>query len=168
MRPALTLLAPLVLVLATAAPANAAPPTREPFQPLFIEFAAGEVCDYPVRIESTELKAKSITFDRRDGVFGQNLTGRIVLTVTNLANGASASFNASGPGKASVNEAGHFVVRSGGSTLAWFFDGDVTGRGLLYFTGGGAEVEFDDAGTFFVRVDLPAHVVDVCAALAAA
>ncbi|TMF35805.1 MAG: hypothetical protein E6I26_09565 [Chloroflexi bacterium] len=167
MRRALTLLAPFVLVLATAAPASAAPPTREPFQPLFVEFAPFEVCDFAVRIETTELNAKSITFDRRDGQFRQNLNGRIVEMATNLETGASATFNSSGPGKVWLNEAGHVVARFGGSSLIFFFDGDVTGRGLLYMTGGGAELEIGDGGFFYSRVEFPAHVVDVCALLSA-
>ena len=165
MRCALTLVAPLVLVLAAAAPASAAPPAHDPFAPLNVDFAAGEVCDFNLRLESTELKAKAITFDRHDGAFRQNLTGMIVQRATNLDTGASVTRNSSGPGRVSINAAGHVVISFGGASLLTFFEGDVTGRGLLYIKGGGAEFEIGGDGFFYVRADMPAHVEDVCATL---
>ena len=48
-----------------------------------MEFLAGEVCDFAVRLENAG-NPKAITFARRDGQFKQNLSGRIVTTVTNL------------------------------------------------------------------------------------
>jgi hypothetical protein len=75
--------------------------------------------------------------------------------------------NSSGPGKISVNEAGHVVISFGGGSVLPFFDGDVTGRGLLFIKGGGAWGELDDDGVFFVRFLFPPHVEDLCATLAA-
>ena len=113
MRRALALVTSFLLLLLAAAPASAAPPTREPFAPLVAEYPAGEVCDFDLLVESTELKAKAITFDRRDGAFRQNLTGRIVQRATNLETGASVTRNSSGPGKVSINDAGHVVIGFG-------------------------------------------------------
>jgi hypothetical protein len=166
MRRVLTLLAPLVLVLAGASPVSAAPPTKEPQLPFSVDFAAGEVCDFAVRQETTAISSKTITFNRHDGAFRQVLTGRIVERITNLATGASVIRNSSGPGKVSINAAGHVVLKFGGSSVITFFDGDVIGPALLYITGGGAEFEVGDDGFFFIRVDLPAHVEDLCATLA--
>lgn len=163
----LALLAPLVMLVATVGPVSAAPPTHEPNEPFLAEYAAGEVCDFPLRLESTEINAKVITFDRRDGAFRQNLNGRIVQRATNLDTGVSVIRKSSGPGKVSINDAGHMVLRFGGSSLLTFFDGDVTGSGLLYLTGGGAEFEIGDDGFFYVRAVFPAHVEDVCAILSA-
>lgn len=160
-----SLVAPFALVLATASPASAAPPSHEPSEPIVQEFAAGEVCDFPVRVESTEIKAKVTTFDRRDGAFVQNMTGTVVQKATNLESGAWVIRKSSGPGRLTINDAGHVVIRFGGSSLLTFFEGDVTGPALLYLTGGGAEFEIGDDGFFYVRVDLPAHVEDVCATL---
>ncbi len=167
MRRALTLIPAVLLVLMVAAPVSAKPPTKDPQGPVSTEFAAGEVCDFPVRQESLESRAKTITFDRRDGAFKQNLSGTIVEQLTNLDTGASVIRRSSGPGKVSVNDAGHVVLTFGGASVLPFFDGDVIGRGLLYIKGGGAEAEIGDDGFFFVRVDLPPHVEDLCATLSA-
>jgi hypothetical protein len=167
MRRALTLVAPFVLVLAATSPVSAAPPTRESLEPFIAEFETGEVCDFNLRVEVLTVTAKTITFDRRDGVFRQISTGRIIQQATNLDSGASETFRTSGPARFSINEAGHLVLRLGGSSLFIFFEGDVTGRGLLYMTGGGAELEVGDDGFFFSRMALPAHAQDVCALLSA-
>ena len=154
----------LALLAALAAPVAAAPPTKEPIPTDPLEFAAGEVCDFPVLLENAG-NPKAITFDRRDGQFKQNLSGRIVATVTNLDTGASVTRNSSGPGKVSINAAGHVVLRFGGASVFALFEGDVTGRGLVWMKGGGAEFEIGDDGFFYVRADFPKHVEDLCATL---
>lgn len=166
MRRFLTLLAPIVLVLVLASPVSAAPPTKEPQQAFSVDFAPGEVCAFAVRQETTEISAKTITFDRHDGAFRQALSGRIVERITNLETGASVIRKSSGPAKVSINAAGHLEIKFGGSSVVPFFEGDVTGATLLYITGGGATAEVGDDGFFFIRVDLPAHVEDLCATLA--
>ena len=168
MRRVLTMLVPFVLVLGIAAPVSAAPPTKEPQEPFSSDFLPGETCDFAVRIETTAISAKTTTFNRKDGQFRQNLTGKITERITNLETGASVDRNSSGPGKVSINAAGHIVLRFGGASVLTFFDGDVTGRGVLYVKGGGAEFEIGDDGFFFVRVQLPADVEDLCATLAPA
>jgi hypothetical protein len=167
MRRVLTLIPAALLVLMVAAPVSAKPPTKEPQSPVFDEFAAGDVCDFAVRVESLASKAKSITFDRRDGALKVNLNGTLVERVTNLDTGASVIRQSSGPVKVSLNDAGHVVLDYGGASVLPFFDGDVIGRGLLYFKGGGAEAEIGDDGFFFVRVVFPPHVEDLCATLSA-
>ncbi len=157
-------LASLALLAVLAAPVAAAPPTKEPSPIDPVEFLPGEVCDFAVRLENAG-NPKAITFDRRDGQFKQNLSGRIVTTVINLDTGASVTRNSSGPGKISVNAAGHIVIRFGGASVLTFFDGDVTGRGLLYLKGGGAEFEIGDDGFFYIRAEFPKHVEDLCATL---
>jgi hypothetical protein len=157
-------LSSLVLAAVVAAPALAAPPTKEPLPTGVQEFAAGDVCDFPLQIENVG-NPKIITFDRRDGQLKQNVSGHVVTTATNLATGASVTRNSSGPERVSTNDAGHIVLRLGGASVLTFFDGDVTGRGLLYIKGGGAEFEIGDDGFFYVRAVFPAHVEDLCAAL---
>ena len=92
-----------LLVLLAAAPVSAAPPTKEPQPPVFDEFAAGDVCDFAIRVESLESKAKSIAFDRRDGALKVNLSGSLVEQLTNLDTGASVVRQSSGPAKVSLN-----------------------------------------------------------------
>jgi hypothetical protein len=167
MRPALALISGLLLTLLMATPVSAAPPTKEPQGPAAADYAAGEVCDFNLRQETVATMAKTITFDRRDGAFRQNLSGMIIERVTNLDTGASLVLQSSGPAQVFVNDVGHIVLKFGGASVLPFFNGDVTGRGLLYFRGGGAETELDDNGFFFVRVVFPPHVEDLCAALSA-
>ncbi len=155
----------LILIAAVAAPVSANPPTKEPTPNGASDFDAGVVCDFPVRLDYPVFKAKLITFDRKDGQFRQNLSGHAVATVTNLATGASATRNSSGPGKVAINAAGHAVISINGGSVLAFFDGDAIGRGLLYLKGGGGELEIGDDGFYFVRVDLPQHVEDLCATL---
>lgn len=165
MRRALTFIAPLALLLAAVSPAAAAPPTREDQQPFSFDYAAGEVCDFDLRVETVVITSKTVTFSRHDGAFRQISTGHIVERVTNLDTAASLTLDSSGPAKVTINAAGHVVLSFGGASVLPFFDGDVTGRGLLLIKGGGAEFEIGDDGFFFVRADMPAHVVDLCAAL---
>jgi hypothetical protein len=165
MRRAYRIIAALFLVLVSAAPVSAAPPTMESTGPIVEEYPAGVTCDFAVRLESIVSKAKTITFDRRDGSFAQNTSGTIVERVTNLDTGASVVRNSSGPGKLGLNSAGHVVIRFGGASVLTFFDGDVTGRGVLYLKGGGAVFEIGDDGFFYVGAEMPAHVEDLCTTL---
>ena len=157
---ALALLGASALV---ASPVAARPPTKEPLDLPAASFAAMEVCDFPVLLEY-DSKSKTITFDRRDGRFRQNISGRLRVTISNLSSGASTERKISGPGRVTITDAGHVVLSSGGSSLVWTFDADVTGRGLFYTTGP-LELETDENGFFLVRVDLPPHVEDVCQTL---
>src|SRR4051794_9141549 len=102
MRRALTLIPAALLVLMVAAPVSAKPPTNEPQGPVFDEFAAGDVCDFALRVESLESRAKSITFDRHDGALKVNLSGSLVEQVTDLDTGASVIRQSSGPAKVSL------------------------------------------------------------------
>ena len=83
--------------------------------------------------------------------FKVNLSGSLVEQLTNLDTGVSVVRQSSGPAKVSLNDAGHVVFRYGGASVLPFFDGDVTGRGLLYFKGGGAETEIGDDGSLRPR-----------------
>ena len=161
---ALALLGASLLV---APPVAAGPPTKEPNDHPDQSFAAMEVCDFPVLLEYHDAKDKSITFDRRDGRFQQNISGRLLVTITNLSTGASTERKISGPGHVTITDAGHVVFNGGGSSLVWTFDADVTGRGLWYVTGP-LEAETDENGLFLIRVDLPPHVEDLCQTLSGA
>ena len=164
MRRFAVVLALLGASLLVAPPVAAGPPTKEPNDHPDQSFAAMEVCDFPVLLEYHDSKDKTITFDRRDGRFQQNISGRLRVTVTNLSTGASTERKISGPGHVTITDAGHVVFNGGGSSLVWTFDADVTGRGLWYVTGPLA-FETDENGFFLIRVDLPPHVEDLCQTL---
>lgn len=116
-------------------------------------------------MESLAIKAKDITFDRRNCVVRQIATGQIVERITNVDTGASVERSSSGPGRITVADDGHVTIQFGGASVLAFFDGDVTGRGLLYVKGGSAVFVTDTDGFFYVEAQLPAHVEDLCATL---
>jgi hypothetical protein len=95
----LVILSSLMLV-ASAAPAVAAQPTREFLPaPEFIEFAAGELCDFPVRIDVLVNKEYGTTFFDASGQPTHTIvTGRLVLQLVNVDTSESVVVNASGPG----------------------------------------------------------------------
>ena len=90
----------ILMPLALAAPAAAAKPDRE-FLPApdFIDFAAGELCAFPVRINVLINKEYGTTFFDESGLPTHTLvSGRLVLELVNLATSKSVVVNASGPG----------------------------------------------------------------------
>jgi hypothetical protein len=165
MRRSAAVLAILATLLILAPPVAASPPTKEPFPAATVDLATGEVCAFPVRLEFPIDRVHSITFDRRDGRFVQHLNGHLVARVTNLDTGLSVVRNVSGPAKFTFTEDGHLVLTASGPSLLWFFAGDVTGPGLVYAVGG-AVAETDGNLFFFIRVELPHRVEDLCATLA--
>jgi hypothetical protein len=89
-----------LMLAASAGSAAAAKPTREFLPaPEFIQFAAGELCDFPVRIDVLINKEYGTTFFDE---FGQPthtiVAGRLVLRLVNLDTSKSVIVNASGPG----------------------------------------------------------------------
>jgi len=95
----LVILSSLVLA-ASAAPAVAAQPTREFLPaPEFIEFAAGDLCAFPVRIDVLVNQEYGTTFVDESGQPTHTIvTGRLVLRLVNLDTSTSVVVNASGPG----------------------------------------------------------------------
>jgi len=90
----------ILMPLALAAPAAAAKPDREFLPaPEFIDFAAGELCAFPVRINVLINKEYGTTFFDESGLPTRTLvSGRLVLGLVNLATSKSVVVNASGPG----------------------------------------------------------------------
>jgi hypothetical protein len=88
----------MLAVLAT--PAAAAKPTREFLPaPEFIEFAAGELCAFPVRIDVLINKEYGTTFFDAAGQPTRTIVaGRLVLRLVNVDTSKSVVVNASGPG----------------------------------------------------------------------
>jgi hypothetical protein len=158
MRQVLALLCVGIVTLAGAAAAFSAGPLREPlvFEP--ITFSAGEVCPFPVTIET--VVNKEILKD-----FGDHLiiTGRLVAEVTNDDTGQSVVLNISGPAKVVFTE--DAATQYGrGLGLNFFFPGDLGPEGALLWTRGPMIQRFSEDGLEVVRM---APVVrDVCAMLA--
>jgi hypothetical protein len=89
-----------LMLIASAAPVAAAGPTREFLPaPEFIEFAAGELCAFPVRIDVLVNKEYGTTFFDAAGQPTRTLvSGRLILRLVNLDTSKSIVVNASGPG----------------------------------------------------------------------
>lgn len=159
----LVILSSLMLV-ASAAPAAAAQPTREFLPaPEFIEFAAGELCDFPVRIDVLINKEYGTTFfDESGQPIHTIVTGRLILGLVNVDTSKAIVVNASGPGLV-VYEGDNIRVTLRGRALI-FLPSDH----LLYLNTGQV-VEFGN-GTI-QPVVLPVisqtgHRVDYCPILA--
>jgi hypothetical protein len=89
-----------LMLIASTAPVAATKPTREFLPaPEFVEFAAGELCAFPVRIDVLINQEYGTTFVDASGQPTHTIvTGRLVLQVSNLATSKSVVVNASGPG----------------------------------------------------------------------
>jgi hypothetical protein len=89
-----------LMLMASAAPAAAAKPTREFLPaPEFIEFAAGELCAFPVRIDVVLNREYGTTFFDAAGQPTHTIvTGSLILRIVNLDTSKSVVVNAGGPG----------------------------------------------------------------------
>ena len=127
-------IAGVVVTALSAPPASAAPPVRVPAEFAPIEFAAGEVCGFPLRLEATVNKQTITTFS--DGRI--LITGAFRARATNLSTGESVELNTPGPLHIRPNPNGTLSVRGTGPTVFFFFPGDL-GPGepgaLLYVRG---------------------------------
>ena len=119
----------LLLLLAPAA--IAAKPVKEPLptsEPS--DFAAGEICPFPLLVETLTNREKSITFS--DG--SQLITGALKVRLTNLATRDSILVNASGPSRETV-EGDILHVVSRGSTVLVANATQPGGPGALFVHG---------------------------------
>ena len=149
-------LASLGLLAVLAAPVAAAPPTKEPSPIDPVEFLQARSVTSPSGSRTPATRRRSRSPDGTASSSRTSAAGSSRPSPTWTR--ASVTRNSSGPGKLSVNAAGHLVIRFGGASVLPFFDGDVTGRGLLYLKGGGAEFEIGDDGFFYIRAEFPKHV----------
>jgi hypothetical protein len=156
------------LLLLSATGAAAARPTREPVPNEPLEFAAGQVCSFPVRLESPFNRQTMTTFfDRFGSPRATVVTGVASTLVTNLDSGANLLI----PGGQRLSFGGDsdtFVLDANGVTPFFFFDGDAnpigTGSGLFAIFGKAHE-ELDLNTGFVTLFEYSGSAVDVCAAL---
>ena len=161
MRQVLALLCAGIVALAATGAAFSAGPVREPIEFEPMTFAAGEVCPFPVTVDT--VVNNEILKD-----FGDHLiiTGRLVTQVTNDDTEKSVVLNISGPAKVVFTE--DAATQYGrGLGLNFFFPGDLgpESEGALLWTRGPMIQRFSEEGLEVLRM---APVVrDVCAMLAA-
>jgi hypothetical protein len=116
-----------ILALAVAGPVGAARPDR---QPIFNVAAIDESCGFPVVWSFPVQNEYAMTFyDAAGNVTKMIITGRIVFTFTNPANGVSVTFNASGPGVFNFKDGRLFALGAGGGPIPG--EGLVSGHGQL-------------------------------------
>jgi hypothetical protein len=151
----------LAALLAPGALAQKGPQKEPlPFEPM--EFAAGEVCPFAVKIESVANKEMTKTLPNGRQV----INGRLTLRVTNLDANRSMVVNASGPGTITELENDRIRMVFRGRNLLWSFERDVTGAGLFLTTG--RVVGVLDLGTdTVVSHQHKGRATDLCARLAA-
>ena len=150
----------LALGGAFASTALAEPPVKEPLESEPQEFAAGEVCDFPIRIEPVGGNP-SITFFA-SGRF--HVTGREIVRVTNLDTVESIDLGTQGSLVFMPLPDGNLAITANGRTLIYFLPQDVGGAGLFLVTGRISEI-LDTASDTITVADFRGRRLDVCAAL---
>jgi hypothetical protein len=144
-----------------ASSAFAQKPVKEPYAAEPLEFAAGEVCAFPVRFETIATNASVKTFPN-----GRTLiTGRSTERVTNLASGESVDLETGGSLLLAPLPNGNQRILARGRTLIFLLPQDVGGPALFVATGRVSEVlDLEtDTITFF---RLSGQRRDICAELA--
>jgi hypothetical protein len=99
MRRTIALLLGVTSLLGAGSPVMASQPVREYLPaPENIDFAAGELCDFAVRLHILVNQEYGITYFDADGNPTRTIVqGRLVVEVINVDSGASMILNASGP-----------------------------------------------------------------------
>ena len=153
----------VVVVAALLAPsALAQKPVKEPVVLEPIEFAAGEVCPFAVRLEAIGNKQQMKTFPSGRVM----ITGRLITRVTNLATNRSMVVNTSGPVTMTELENDRIRIVGRGRNIVFSFERDVTGAALLLTTGRGVSI-LDLATDTVVSYQHQGRAIDLCARLAA-
>ena len=156
--------------LVGASPALGADP-RIPFPPPDqVDLAAGDYCDFPVRITFQDANQFIIsqTVDPATGITTLHITGRARATATNQATGKSVSFNISGPGTLVLNPNGSFSADLAGPNLLWTTrQNSFPGVPTISYTTGHLTFAVDASGqTTSYSLAGGARQTDVCALLA--
>jgi hypothetical protein len=166
-RPLLSLFLAALCIGVLAAPAAAAGKPDRVFLglPDFLEFDAGTVCDFALRIDILVNKEYAVIFPADEsGTQHDIVTGRLVVEVTNVDTGQSRVFNVSGPGKDIFFPDGTVQTVQHGRFIFFALPTDAGGPGM-WWSAGQNHLTFDANGAT-TSVSLPHNSLDVCAALA--
>jgi hypothetical protein len=137
-----------IALLLLAGPASAAPkvPKGTPFD---FSVDAGELCPFAVRLAGSNGQVERTTLP--DGT--TILTGPFVVTITNLENGRSATFNVSGP----TFTSGSQMIITGTAIVLLFNEFAPPPAGILATNGRGTIENLD-----FNRETFTGSIRDVC------
>ena len=151
------------VAVATAAPASAAE------QDFSFELAAGEACDFALRVEGTGDKRIMRTFTDQNGEVVRLLSAGkgFDLTFTNLDSGESVALPSNGSvAQTTVNADGTTTVQDTGHNVVILFPTDVpAGPSTTLYTG--RLVYTADASNNFTVVSSSGPTTDICALLLA-
>ena len=167
MRRILTLPVAVILAVGAASSVVAAPPTHEsvPSEPL--EFAAGEMCSFAIRLEVTATQAKSTTF--APGPNGdQRTVSRGVTTnrATNLDTGETWTRTAGSRISVVASADGSLEFDGTGGLYAFYFVGDQSDLGPgLHSVSGHVHESYGPDGSF-LGATFRGTSVDLCEVLA--
>ena len=170
-RARLALFSALVLTLAVAGPAAAAPPFHErpgPQPP--IDLAAGAPCDFAVTLTSEVDTGKTSVWEHEDGTLRILTRGYASGTATNVEDGLTYTHAGGYRVDVVVQPDGSVEVSASGNLFAWYFEGEpVVGLsdGVFAISGHGSESYAADGSLLGARF-FGGNAVDLCEALAPA
>jgi hypothetical protein len=132
-----------------------------------VEFDAGVVCDFAVRLEDWS-NVRTSTFVDEDGITRTVVTGSSTTRVTAIESGGFVTLQQASRVVLWEPGDGTWRVHSTGRTLFYFFDGDAGpadgGHGLFQVSGQVIET-LDLASNVVTSFQHRGHVRDICAAL---
>jgi hypothetical protein len=146
----------------TAAPADAAAPTRTVIEiPRHIDFSAGEQCAFPIRLTLLDNTFTATVFSDENGDPVREIdSGHLSVRVRNQDTGDSVSYNISGPVITRFGSDGSQTITFLGPGLFSLFPGDVGGPGLIRTIG---RVVFHRAPSGAITsISANVQPVDVC------
>ncbi len=132
----------IALALSLFAPAALADAPSRDYLPITgpLEFAAGDPCTFPIRIDVLVNTEYGVTFrDDAGNLVRQLVGGRLIVAITNVTTGASITENVSGPGIYRFHADGSLSAILRGNSLAF-------GPGEMWLTTGTVLVEVDASG----------------------
>jgi hypothetical protein len=127
--------------------------------PDFFEFAAGEICAFPTRIDILLNQEYGMVFTTAAGAQYMLVDGRLTSRTTNLSTGRSVVDNISGPGRFDFGADGGATTTFLGNALVWY-------PGHLLRTSGRLVQVTDADGNIVSLSDPRGHVEDLCVSLA--
>ena len=154
--------------LVAATPASAGKPLREPFVNLPVVVPAGVACaDFDVGLGvETDNQTVTTFFDTDGNPVRQLITGRLVMSVTNLATGDSLLVRLGGAQHIDFNPSGTLTLVGTGNILLILFPTDVPPGPSTTLHSGRVVVEIDPATGFFNVLGERGSRLDVCQVLA--
>jgi hypothetical protein len=149
----------IAFVAAFSSSVLAQKPVKEPLDFPPVDYQAGEVCAFPVRLDGGNTSAIIFPSGR------QMLVGSGSVTVTNLETDLSIELGQSGRYSEKLLGDGTVKIETNGQQLIFLLPQDVGGPGLPLITGH-AVLTYDIGTDTVTSLRLSSKSIDVCAALA--